>query len=158
MILSRLRPLLATLAVAISHAAERPNILVIMADDLGYSDLGCFGGEIRTPHLDQLASNGLQFTRCYNSSRCCPSRASLLTGLTPHQAGIGRFVGNGSKPGYLGRLSDRCVTLAEVSDPSAMTATPPANGTSTTPAPSNADSRNSMDSSTAMPSTRGTHQ
>jgi arylsulfatase len=117
MILSRLRPLLATLAVAISHAAERPNILVIMADDLGYSDLGCFGGEIRTPHLDQLASNGLQFTRCYNSSRCCPSRASLLTGLTPHQAGIGRFVGNGSKPGYLGRLSDRCVTLAEVLGP-----------------------------------------
>lgn len=101
-------------------AADRPNILVILADDLGWSDLGCYGGEIRTPHLDRLAAGGLRFTQCYNSSRCCPSRASLLTGLYPHQAGIGRFVagdGGGKFPGYRGRLGDRCVTLAEVLGP-----------------------------------------
>jgi arylsulfatase len=89
--------------------------LILLADDLGFSDLGCYGGEIRTPNLDSLAANGLRFTQCYNSSRCCPSRASLLTGLYPHQAGIGRFVGNGAGlPGYRGRLSEQCVTLAEV--------------------------------------------
>lgn len=98
-------------------AAERPNFLVILADDLGFSDLGCYGGEILTPNLDALAENGLRFTQTYNSSRCCPSRASLLTGLYPHQAGIGRFVGNGKLPGYRGHLTDRCVTLAEVLKP-----------------------------------------
>src|SRR4051794_852459 len=67
----------------------RPNILLILADDLGYSDLSCYGGEIRTPHLDALAKNGLRFTQFYNCARCCPSRASLLTGLYPHQAGVG---------------------------------------------------------------------
>jgi arylsulfatase A-like enzyme len=97
--------------------AERPNFLVILADDLGYSDLGCYGGEIRTPNLDALAKGGLRFTQTYNSSRCCPSRASLLTGLYPHQAGIGRFVGGGKLPGYQGRLADGCVTLAEVLEP-----------------------------------------
>lgn len=98
--------------------ATRPNILLLLADDLGFSDLGCYGGEIRTPHLDALAAQGVRFTQCYNSSRCCPSRASLLTGLYPHQAGIGRFVGKGNElPGYRGRLSDRCVTLAEVLRP-----------------------------------------
>lgn len=100
-----------------ARAGERPNILLILADDLGWSDLGCYGGEIRTPVLDSLAEHGLRFTRCYNSSRCCPSRASLLTGLYPHQAGIGRFVGGGRLPGYQGRLADRCVTLAEVLAP-----------------------------------------
>ncbi|HEY1164722.1 MAG TPA: sulfatase-like hydrolase/transferase, partial [Chitinophaga sp.] len=60
---------------------ERPNIVLILADDLGYSDLGCYGGEIQTPNLDYLAANGLRFRRFYNTSRCCPSRASLLTGL-----------------------------------------------------------------------------
>ncbi len=93
----------------------RPNILLVLADDLGFSDLGCYGGEVRTPNLDALAAQGVRFTQCYNSSRCCPSRASLLTGLYPHQAGIGRFVGKGTNlPGYRGRLTDRCVTLAEV--------------------------------------------
>lgn len=93
----------------------RPNILLVLADDLGFSDLGCYGGEIRTPNLDALAAKGVRFSQCYNSSRCCPSRASLLTGLYPHQAGIGRFVGKGANlPGYQGRLTDRCVTLAEV--------------------------------------------
>ena len=97
-----------------------PNILILLADDLGYSDLGCYGGEIRTPRLDGLAAGGVRFTQCNNSSRCCPSRASLLTGLYPHQAGIGHFVGAGAgerKPGYRGRLTDRCVTLAEVLKP-----------------------------------------
>lgn len=106
--------LLALVSPASGEGGERPNFLVILADDLGYSDLGCYGGEIRTPTLDGLADGGLRFTQAYNSSRCCPSRASLLTGLYPHQAGIGRFVGKGKLPGYRGRLNDRCVTFAEV--------------------------------------------
>ena len=72
----------------------KPNILIILADDLGYSDLGCYGSEIETPNLDGLAANGVRFTAFYNSARCCPSRASLLTGLFPHQTGIGSFVGS----------------------------------------------------------------
>src|SRR5215813_2411252 len=71
--------------------SSRPNILVILADDLGYSDLGCYGSEIKTPNLDGLAKNGLRFTQFYNSARCCPTRASLLTGLYPHQAGVGEM-------------------------------------------------------------------
>src|SRR5947199_8081380 len=66
-----------------------PSILIILADDLGWSDLGCYGGEIRTPNLDALAKTGLRFTQFYNCARCCPARASLLTGLYPHQAGVG---------------------------------------------------------------------
>lgn len=98
-----------------SAEPPRPNILILLGDDIGYSDLGCYGGEIRTPNLDRLASGGVRFTQCYNSSRCCPSRASLLTGLYPHEAGIGHFVGAPTgKPGYVGRLTDRCVTIAEV--------------------------------------------
>jgi arylsulfatase len=127
---SRLRapwPLVVAVLAAVAPAAAadpaRPNILVILADDLGYSDLGCYGGEIRTPHLDRLAAGGLRFTQCYNSSRCCPSRASLLTGLYPHQAGIGRFVGGGGQlPGYRGRLNDDCATLAEVLGPAGYAA------------------------------------
>lgn len=69
-------------------ADTQPNILVILADDLGYSDLGCYGGEIQTPHIDRLAAKGLRFTQFYNSARCCPSRAALMTGLYPTQAGI----------------------------------------------------------------------
>ena len=101
-------------ASAETESSSRPNFVVILADDLGYSDLGCYGGEIRTPNLDALAKAGLRFTQTYNSSRCCPSRASLLTGLYPHQAGIGRFVGDGKLEGYRGRLNERCVTLGEV--------------------------------------------
>jgi arylsulfatase len=96
----------------------RPNIVLILADDLGYSDLGCYGGEIDTPHIDALAADGVRFTQLYNSARCCPSRASLMTGLYPTQAGIGDFTTPGPSPergpGYLGRLNDQCVTLAEV--------------------------------------------
>ncbi|NBY00625.1 MAG: arylsulfatase, partial [Planctomycetes bacterium] len=104
---------------AAETVTKKPNIVVILADDLGFSDLGCYGGEIRTPNLDALAKQGVRFTQTYNSSRCCPSRASLLTGLYPHQAGIGRFVGNpkAAPPGYQGRLANRCVTLAEVLKP-----------------------------------------
>lgn len=99
-------------------AAERPNIVVIMCDDVGYSDLGCFGGEIETPNLDKLAHGGLRFTQFYNTARCCPTRASLLTGLYAHQAGIGHMVdGAGPKSGsaaYAGELSRNSVTIAEV--------------------------------------------
>jgi arylsulfatase len=99
-----------------ADAPPRPNVLLILADDLGYSDLGCYGGEIHTPHLNLLARNGLRFTQFYNCSRCCPTRASLLSGLYPHQAGMGGMVG-GPKPGpkgYEGRLTDRCVTIPQV--------------------------------------------
>lgn len=95
-----------------------PNVLLILFDDLGYSDLGCYGGEIPTPHVDNLAAHGARFTQFYNSARCCPSRASLMTGLHPHQAGIGSFATAKPDlkrgPAYLGHLNDRCVTLAEV--------------------------------------------
>lgn len=93
---------------------KRPNILIILADDLGYSDLGCYGGEIQTPNLDALAKNGIQFTRFYNTSRSCPTRASLLTGLYQHQAGIGRMTFDAGLPGYRGTLSRNAVTIAEV--------------------------------------------
>jgi arylsulfatase A-like enzyme len=92
----------------------RPNIVIIMADDLGYSDLGCYGGEVKTPNLDKLAAGGMRFTQFYNTARCCPTRASLLTGLYPHQAGIGRMTQNAGQPGYRGSLTDNTVTIAEV--------------------------------------------
>lgn len=94
---------------------QRPNILLILADDLGYSDIGCYGGDIRTPNLDGLAARGIQFTHFYNTARSCPSRASILTGLHPHQAGLGAMVDDRTDaPGYLGELNDKCVTVAEV--------------------------------------------
>ncbi len=97
----------------------RPNILLILADDLGFSDLGCYGSEIATPNLDKLAAKGLRFTQFYNSARCCPTRASLLTGLYPQQAGMGEMAGGNrlGPPGYEGRLVDRCVTIPEVLKP-----------------------------------------
>ena len=94
--------------------AARPNIVVILADDLGFSDLGCYGGEIRTPQIDALAAGGLRFTQFYNGTRCCPSRASLLTGLYPHQAGVGSMTGDEGSPGYRGSLQPHCVTIAQV--------------------------------------------
>jgi len=117
LIAALLLPSTAILCANESSPISQPNIVVILADDLGYSDLGCYGGEIRTPHLDALAAKGVRFTQAYNSSRCCPSRASLLTGLYPHEAGIGRFVGQGTLPGYRGRLQEHCVTLPEVLAP-----------------------------------------
>ena len=93
---------------------QKPNIVVIMADDLGFSDLGCYGGEVDTPALNGLAENGLRFNAFYNTSRCCPSRAALLTGQYPHQAGIGQMTMDRNLPGYRGRLDEQTVTLAEV--------------------------------------------
>lgn len=98
-------------------AGTRPNIVLIMADDMGYSDLGCYGGEIRTPNLDGLAKDGLRFTQFYNGARCCPTRASLLTGLYPHQAGVGHMMDDTGKPGYSGNLNANCRTIAEVLGP-----------------------------------------
>lgn len=117
--------LLMSLAVSAAPSSPaptntRPNILVILADDMGFSDIGCFGSEIPTPNLDALAKEGLKFTDFHNDSRCCPSRATLLTGLYPHAAGIGHMTeprkdasGN-VLPGYEGHLNDECVTIAEV--------------------------------------------
>ncbi len=106
------------LAVAsVTIAAEKPNIIVILADDMGFSDLGCYGSEIPTPHLDALAAGGVRFTQFYNTGRCCPTRASLLTGLYPHQAGMGHMTDDKGQPGYQGYLNDSCVTIAEVLRP-----------------------------------------
>jgi len=84
-----------------------------MGDDMGYSDIGCYGGVINTPVLDGLANDGLRFTQFYNTGRCCPTRASLLTGLYPHQAGIGHMMDNKGSDGYRGDLSQHAVTIAE---------------------------------------------
>jgi arylsulfatase len=98
-------------------ASKRPNIVIIMVDDMGFSDIGCYGAETETPHLDALAKNGLRFTQFYNAGRCCPTRAALLTGLYQHQAGIGHMTGNRGAPAYQGYLNDRCVTIAEALKP-----------------------------------------
>lgn len=92
----------------------RPNIIVILADDMGFSDLGSYGSEISTPNLDRLAYGGLRFSQMYNSARCCPSRAALLTGLNPQQTGVGHMVDNLGVPAYQGYLNESCVTIAEV--------------------------------------------
>ncbi|ALI97845.1 arylsulfatase [Rufibacter tibetensis] len=91
----------------------QPNIIIILADDMGYSDLGSFGSEIQTPQLDALAKGGLKMTQFYNASRCCPTRASLLTGVYPHQAGVGHMVNEREHPSYRGMLNEECVTIAE---------------------------------------------
>lgn len=105
--------LLPSFALPLS-AAKKPNIIVILVDDMGFSDIGCYGGEIPTPNIDGLAADGLRFTQFYNTGRCCPTRASLLTGLYSHEAGIGGMVSDQGVPGYRGQLNDSCVTLAEV--------------------------------------------
>jgi arylsulfatase len=97
--------------------AKPPNIVVILADDMGFSDLGCYGGEIATPNLDALAGNGLRFTQFYNTARCCPTRASLLTGLYPHQAGVGHMMDDRGLDAYRGDLNRRGRTIAEVLRP-----------------------------------------
>jgi arylsulfatase len=97
-----------------TQVPDKPNIIIIMADDMGFSDLGCFGSEIHTPNIDRLANKGLVMTQFYNTSRCCPSRASLLTGVYQHQAGVGLMVGDRGLPAYRGFLNDRVVTIAEV--------------------------------------------
>ncbi|MBN2291110.1 MAG: arylsulfatase [Pirellulales bacterium] len=119
-----LKFLIPAIIIAISFAAlekvrandssRRPNIIIIMADDMGFSDIGCYGGEIQTPNIDRLAGNGLRFTQFYNTARCCPTRASLLTGVYPHQADIGRMVHDSGVPGYRGRLNPKTATPAEL--------------------------------------------
>ena len=102
-------------------AAERPHIILIMVDDMGFSDLGYHGGEIETPNIDALARGGVRFSQFYNSGRCCPTRATLMTGLHPHQTGIGHMTqppnkenGKGKPDAYQGYLNRKCVTLGEV--------------------------------------------
>lgn len=102
------------LAASAAVGADRPNILLVMVDDMGWSDLGCYGGDVRTPHIDSLAAGGLRFTQFYNTGRCCPTRASLLTGLYPHRAGVGQMTFDTGKPGYRGFLTPNTVTIAEV--------------------------------------------
>lgn len=98
-----------------AQSQDKPNIVLIMADDMGYSDIGCYGGEIKTPNLDKLASEGIRYTQFYNCARSCPTRASLMTGLYPHQAGMGWMtVANLGTPQYQGELNKNCLTIAEV--------------------------------------------
>lgn len=94
----------------------RPNVVIVLVDDMGWSDLGCYGSEIPTPNIDALAAGGLRYTQFYNTARCSTTRASLLTGLYPHQAGMGYLDGliRPNSTGTTGRLSERCVTMAEV--------------------------------------------
>lgn len=122
--LTRLFPFLSILVGSLTLAgstnslatafADQPNIVIIMVDDMGLSDIGGYGSEIPTPHLDALAAGGAKFSQFYNTGRCCPTRASLLTGLYSHQAGIGWMTNDQGMPGYQGRLSDDCTTIAEV--------------------------------------------
>jgi arylsulfatase A-like enzyme len=105
---------LLVLALAVSvEAAKKPNIVLIMSDDMGFSDIGCYGGEIETPNLDGLAANGLRFSQFYNTARCCPTRAALLSGLYQHQAGIGLMTGDKKLPGYRGEFGRNVLTIAE---------------------------------------------
>ncbi|AHW58844.1 arylsulfatase [Draconibacterium orientale] len=105
-----------------AQSSASPNIILILSDDMGYSDLGCYGGEVETPNLDALAANGLRFTQFYNGARCCPTRASLMTGCYPHQTGIGHMTNTPADfsqhdlgiPEYRGFLNKNCVTIAEV--------------------------------------------
>ena len=100
-------------------SATRPNVILVLADDLGFSDIGCYGGEIPTPNLDALAAGGLRFSHFRNAARCCPARASLLTGQWPHQTGIGHMASNAAwsakyfiNGGYAGDLRPETRTLA----------------------------------------------
>jgi arylsulfatase A-like enzyme len=105
--------LFAFLNYSIAQKSNKPNIIIILADDMGYSDLGSFGSEVQTPNLDEMANKGLKMTNFYNASRCCPSRASLLTGLYPHQAGVGDMMNTRPQPAYQGYLNKNSVTIAE---------------------------------------------
>ena len=101
------------LATNSARAADAPNIVLIMSDDMGFSDIGCYGGEINTPNLDQLAKSGVRFSQLYNTSRCCPTRAALLSGVYQHQAGIGLMTGEKNLPGYRGEFGRNVVSIAE---------------------------------------------
>jgi arylsulfatase A-like enzyme len=103
------------------HAAgSRPNIILILADDMGFSDIGCFGSEVSTPNLDRLASRGIRINQFYNNPRCCPSRASIMTGLWSQQAGMGMMVADYGRypyPGYAGILNANTLTIPEALKP-----------------------------------------
>src|SRR6185312_11916481 len=104
-------------AEAPAAEARRPNIVILLADDVGFCDIGCYGSEIHTPNLDALSADGLRFTQFYNVSRCCPSRACLLTGLYPHQTGVGDMTDRWSPvydDGYVRDLNEHCVTIGQV--------------------------------------------
>ena len=110
--------LLCLSAASCLNAVDKPNILYILADDLGFSDLGCFGGEIETPVLDSLAEGGVRLTQFYNTGRCCPSRAAILTGQYPHRVGLGHMTTNDlGRPGYRGVVSSKAQTIAQVLKP-----------------------------------------
>lgn len=94
--------------------AARPNIVLILADDMGWSDLGCYGSEIPTPNIDSLSRQGMQATRCYTASRCSPSRASIMTGCEPHKVDVGLLDDDSGRPGYRGRLKPDIPTLPEL--------------------------------------------
>ena len=106
--------IVAVLLASCSSRENRPNIILIMSDDVGYSDIGCYGSEIQTPNLDRMAQNGLQYTQFYNTARCCPTRASLMTGLHPHQAGVGHMMNDRGNEPYQGDLNEHCLTIAQV--------------------------------------------
>jgi arylsulfatase A-like enzyme len=108
-----LAPCLNGKAAEPAKVPPRPNIILILADDMGFSDLGCYGSEISTPNIDHLAAKGIRFTQFYNTGRCCPTRASLLTGLYAHEAGVGEMIEDRGWPAYRGEISSNCVTLAE---------------------------------------------
>src|SRR3954454_4213192 len=97
------------------RAAEpaRPNVLLVLADDLGFSDIGCYGGEIDTPNLDRLAANGPRFLHVFNTGRRSPSPASILTGLHPHQTGVGILTYDSGPERYAGNLNQKCVTIPQ---------------------------------------------
>ena len=107
-------PIMKTLTVVFGGMTRKqPDIVLILADDAGYSDLGCYGGEIETPALDRLAANGLRFSQFYNTGRCCPSRAALLSGVYQHQAGMGHMTKDRGIPSYSGTILPHVPTLAE---------------------------------------------
>lgn len=117
--LKLLAAILLGFVATVSTADDRPNVVIILVDDMGYSDIGCYGGEIETPNIDRLASGGLRFTQFHNAGRCCPTRASLMTGLHPHQVGIGHMTEPPERPlgfegAYQGYLNQDCTTLAQV--------------------------------------------
>ena len=92
----------------------QPNIVIILIDDMGFSDLQCYGGDVPTPNINRLAAEGVRFTQFYNCARCCPTRASLLTGLYPHQAGVGDMTADQGAPGYRGFPQPNTVTIAKM--------------------------------------------
>src|SRR6187399_779836 len=100
--------------LTVAQKTTKPNIILIMVDDMGYSDIGSYGSEIKTPNLDKLAGEGIRFREFYNNSICAPTRASLVTGQYQHRAGVGYFDVNLGLPAYQGYLNKESLTLAEV--------------------------------------------